>query len=190
MLHRDQITGVILAGGKSSRFGSNKAFCEIEGSTFVQNIISKLKPYTQEVILSGSKDIYKNLDIPVIPDQFENIGPIGGIYSALHYSSTPWILVCTCDMPLISGGIIMKLLTSVEEQKMIAWNFEDQRGLFPLLISKDMLVVVEEMIRTKQYRIKNLLQNENTMILDIPQEWQHLFVNINTYEEYKQIINE
>lgn len=190
MLHPDQVTGVVLAGGKSSRFGSNKALCEIEGFSFLQYIITKLKPYTYEIVISGSQQEYNNLGVSVLSDEFENIGPIGGIYTALKYCTTPWLLVFTCDMPLISNEVIMHLLASGRGERVIGWNFEEQQGLFPLLISKGVLNDIKKMIDMQQYRIKQLLQLDNSKIIDIPQEWQHYFTNINTYEEYKQIINE
>ena len=189
MLHPDQITGVVLAGGKSSRFGSNKALCDINGFSFLEHIITKLKPYTHEIIISGYREEYKNIGLLMLPDEFESTGPIGGIYTALKYCTTPWLLVLTCDMPLISNEVIMHLLASGRGERVIGWNFGECHGLFPLLISKDVLSDIKKMIGLKQYRIKQLLQLNNSKVIDIPRQWQHYFTNVNTHEDYKQIIN-
>lgn len=114
MLHPGEITGVVLAGGKSSRFGSNKAMQPFKGRTFLQHIIGQLEAYTSEVVIAGYYPEYENAGIPVLKDIYGDTGPLGGIYTALHYCKTPWALVLTCDMPFITNEIIEFMLESTD----------------------------------------------------------------------------
>jgi Molybdopterin-guanine dinucleotide biosynthesis protein A len=184
MLHPEDITGVILAGGKSSRFGSNKALSLYKEQSFLMHIIEQVQPYTKEVVVAGFYPEYENIGVPVLKDRFVNAGPLGGIYTALTYSTTPWVLVLTCDMPLMTNKIIRHMLAVGRGESIIGYNV----SIFPLLISKCILPYLETAMEMKQYKVKQLVEWGNSKMITIPEEWKHLFANINTIEEYKKII--
>jgi len=188
MLHPEEITGVVLAGGKSTRFGANKALSKYGEKSFLQHIIEQLQPYTKEVVISGFYPEYQNMGITVLEDKFPEIGPLGGIYTALAYTTTPWILVLTCDMPLISNEVIMHMLAAGRGENVIGWNHDKNIGIFPLLISKNILPYLEKAIEAKQYRVRQIFDWGSSRIITIPEEWQRLFANINSQEEYKNIL--
>ena len=188
MLHPEEITGVVLAGGKSSRFGSNKALSKYGNKTFLQHITRQLQPYTKEVVIAGSYPEYESIGIPVLEDKLSGIGPLGGIYTALLYSSTPWILILTCDMPFISNEIIMHMLAAGRGENIIGWNHDKNIGVFPLLVSKNIFPFLETAIEAKQYRVKEIFHWSSSQIITIPEKWQPLFANINSQEEYKNAI--
>lgn len=188
MLHPKEITGVVLAGGKSSRFGSNKALSLYDGKSFLKHIIELIQPYTKEVVVAGFYPEYEDIGIPVLEDKTENIGPLGGIYTALTYCTTPWILVLTCDMPLLTEEIIKEMMAIAKDQNMIGWNNDKSGGVFPLLISKNILPNLEKAIEKKQYRVKQLFEWDNSLIMAIPEKWDCLFANINNQQEYKNIL--
>lgn len=188
MLHPEQITGVILAGGKSRRFGSNKALCEYGDKTFLRHLINLVRPYTKEVVIAGCYPEYNEKGIPVLQDVYPDMGPVGGIYTALGESGTPWILVLTCDMPLISKEIIMLLLASGRGEEVIGWQHDAVDALFPLLIAKTVLPDIEKAIELKQCRVKQLFERERSRKILIPDALLSRFANINTQEDYKNII--
>lgn len=187
MLHPDEITGVVLAGGKSSRFGSNKALSKYGDETFLKHIAVLLQSYTKEVVISGFYPEYESIGMPILEDKISGIGPLGGIYTALLYSSTPWILVLTCDMPFITSEIITHMLAAGKGENVIGWDHPENIGIFPLLISKELLPEIEKAIEKKQYRIKQILSKGNTRRITIPDEWEFFFTNINSQEDYKNI---
>ena len=188
MLHPDEITGVVLAGGKSSRFGSNKALSKYGDETFLKHITALLQPYAKEVVISGSYPEYESFGAAVLEDKISETGPLGGIYTALLYSSTPWILVLTCDMPFITNEIIMHMLAAGKGENVIGWNHAENIGIFPLMVSKNALPDIEKAIEKKQYRIKQIFNRENTRRITIPDQWEHFFANINSQEDYKNTI--
>ena len=186
MIHPKEITGVVLAGGKSSRFGSNKALCKYDDSTFVALSVKLLSQYTQEVVIAGHYSEYETLGVKILKDKYKSIGPLGGIYTALEYAKTDWALIVTCDMPLITNEIIMYMLASGKGENIISWKYRDRAMVFPLLISKTKLLDIEEAIQNKKYRMKEIIDVNDALLLPIPDNWINHFSNINTQEEYKE----
>ena len=192
MLPPKEITGVVLAGGKSSRFGSNKALSIYnETTTFLQQTIARLRPFVQEVVIAGSRPEYNDIGIPVLADKIEGIGPLGGIYTALEYSRTPWILVMTCDMPFVTDEVIAYLLaTASESENITGWEPGELGGVFPLLVSKKAIPHIEKIIATGRHSVKQLFDGgpPSSKTIPIPENWRHFFENINTRDEYKNLI--
>jgi molybdenum cofactor guanylyltransferase len=78
-----QITGIILAGGQSSRMGTDKAMLQIDGKTLMERAIEICKPICHEILISSNNPKHENFGFTVIPDEIKNCGPMGGIYSCL-----------------------------------------------------------------------------------------------------------
>ena len=114
-----KIGGYVLAGGNSSRFGSNRALQLIDDKPLILHVseaVSKLA--TAVTIVSGVHN-YQSLGLTVIPDRVSGRGPLGGIISALEHSSYEWNLIVACDMPLLAAAplesLVKKALNSSAE---------------------------------------------------------------------------
>lgn len=188
MLHPEQITGVVLAGGKSSRFGSNKALHKYGESDFLNHIINLIRPYSKEILIAGYYPEYNDIGIPVLEDEYPNIGPLGGIYTALKQCTTPWIMVLTCDMPLISSEVIMMMMASGSGESILGWHHESIFNTFPIIVSKEALPYIENAVQSGIYRIRQLFEWGISKKIRIPEPLLHKFANINTLDDYKDII--
>lgn len=105
------ITGVVLAGGKSSRFGENKAFAHFRGITMIQRVIESLRTLFPEILLITNRpDEYRALRVPVIRDIVPDRGPLGGIVTAFQNTLNDRIFVVGCDMPVLDLGPILRIL--------------------------------------------------------------------------------
>ncbi len=106
------MTGVILAGGKSSRMGANKALLTIGGQNLVQRLLARLERLCNRLVLvANDPDSYRGLEVPVVRDVFPGNGPLAGIHAGLSASTTPYCLVVACDMPYASvdlGGYMAR----------------------------------------------------------------------------------
>lgn len=101
------ITGVVLAGGKSTRFGRNKALVEWQGKFLIQHVINAMTTVFDECFLvTNTPKTYSFLGLPMIADRCKNQGPLAGIDAALHHCRTPWIFAVACDMPMLSPELI------------------------------------------------------------------------------------
>ena len=94
----------ILAGGKSSRMGTDKALLEYDGKQFIMQIAEELAWFNERIIARGSNSGFGDeieCNWKVIPDIFPDHGPISGLHVALSCCESDALFVVTCDMPLI-----------------------------------------------------------------------------------------
>ena len=115
MDYQDSELGVIiLAGGKSSRMGTDKGLIKLKGIPLVQRAINNVKIVTDDiVIVTNNADGYKRFGYQIVGDIITNIGPLGGLYSGFINSSKNRLLVVTCDMPFLSNEVIKYMNHSI-----------------------------------------------------------------------------
>ncbi|UOK63341.1 molybdenum cofactor guanylyltransferase [Paenibacillus sp. OVF10] len=96
-------TGIILAGGLSSRMGTNKAMLELNGSLVLQHVTKAMRPAVSRIIVAAGPNVttYGAMGYDCVQDLYPGKGPLAGLHAALEASDTDWNLVCACDMPLL-----------------------------------------------------------------------------------------
>jgi molybdenum cofactor guanylyltransferase len=105
--HRgDDITGVILVGGKSKRMGRDKAFLEIDGKTLFERVLDLFRENFHRVVLAGNRaERFAAYNLPIIADLYPG-SALGGIYTGLQHSETEYIFVSSCDLPFPNREIL------------------------------------------------------------------------------------
>jgi molybdopterin-guanine dinucleotide biosynthesis protein A len=104
------VTGVILAGGRSSRMGSNKALLPFRGGRFIEAIHRQLRTLFAEVLLvTNTPEQYGFLDCPMVLDLHPGMGALAGLQAGLLHSGTPHIFAVACDMPYLDDTLIRTL---------------------------------------------------------------------------------
>ena len=106
--------GFVLAGGRSSRMGRDKALLEIEGSRLICRVAEAVAVAAGSVTLVGDPEKYGALGYPVCADVFIGCGPLAGIHAALGASAADWNLLVACDMPDIEPNFLIALLEKAE----------------------------------------------------------------------------
>ena len=155
------ITGVILAGGKSRRFGSNKALVFLQGKLLIQHvedIISSI--FNDSLLVTNTPEHYDFLNIPMIKDRYQDMGPLAGIHAALHQISTPRAFVVACDMPNLSPELI-QYMCNINEQDydvIIPWLEKGQEPLFGIYHKKS-LAVIDSCLQQKACQIIRALED-------------------------------
>jgi len=190
MIFRTSIKGFILAGGKSRRMGTDKALLSFQGKTLLKHMICLIEPLCDKVLISGQNSDYTGFDVEMIPDLYSNCGPIAGIFSALKYSVYDWNLMVSVDAPFVNEELFHLLISNIGEYDCIIP--QHTAGVEPLiaLYSRRTLPVIEEMIKSGDYRLTNLLTKINTRYVDcsdLIKKYPRLFVNINRMEDYQSI---
>ena len=107
-----EISCVILAGGKSSRMGTDKGLMDFNGKPMIQHIIDLVQKYFSDVMIISNNDSYKKFNLPVYPDEFQGSGPVVGILTGLTKSSTAWNFVVACDLPFLNSEILELLISN------------------------------------------------------------------------------
>ena len=132
------ITGIILAGGKSTRMGTDKCFLDFRGETFIQRSINLLSTITKTIIVSSNNEAFKSFGFSVVEDEIKNIGPIGGIYSCLKHSPNTVNLLIPCDLPFLSAALLKYLLDFAEFYDAVVPVYNDK--VEPLLAVFDQFI--------------------------------------------------
>lgn len=189
------LTGAILAGGHSSRFGSNKALFAPDGETLISKAADLLRPLTGEVLVSASPahaGTYDFLGLEIVEDLHPDSGPLGGLEALLQRCSTPWLLVLTCDMPFVDSDALLTMIRhALQPQghhhgvlpRALAWRRSDGSiSPFPLLIEQDALAIIQDRIRAGKLSMKGLLCAVDTYYITSPSD--RLLSNINRPEDW------
>ncbi len=104
-------TVAILAGGRSSRMGSNKALVSLNGQTVLAHILQQLKPHCGEILLvTNEPELFDIYPVRVITDIYPRKGPIAGIHAALSSIAGDRLFLLSCDMPFVRPELMNYML--------------------------------------------------------------------------------
>ncbi|MGL5112095.1 MAG: molybdenum cofactor guanylyltransferase [Flavobacterium sp.] len=184
------VTAYILAGGKSQRMGTDKGFLEWNGQTFIALIVAALVPMVGDnIVIISSNERYDALGFTRIPDIVANKGPLGGIYTALKNSATKRNLILSVDVPLISSELIQWLVDSHDESYLLTQVAVLGKPC-PLVAVYDRSVrqLLPEFIASNQLKVREFVNEITHQTLEVPEKWKNQLQNINTPEEYKNIV--
>lgn len=100
-----------MAGGKSSRMGSNKALLDFQGQRLIDRIAGQFTAWFEQVVLvTNTPEVYADLGLPMVGDRIPGLGPLGGIEAGLQASAHPATFMAACDMPFLNQALIGYLL--------------------------------------------------------------------------------
>ena len=153
------ITGVILAGGQSSRFGSNKALAAHGGKPLIQHVTDTISSlFSSCLLVTNTPETYSFLNLPMTGDIYLDMGPLAGIHAALVKIKTDWAFVTACDMPNLNPVLIKYLcgLTAEQFDAVIPWPALGPEPLYGLYHRKS-LPIIEKRLKKKQVAIHEVL---------------------------------
>jgi FdhD protein len=187
------VTAVILAGGRSSRMGSNKALLPYRGGRFIEAIHRQLAELFDEVLLvTNTPEQYAFLPCRKVPDLFPGQGALAGLHAGLHHAATPHIFAVACDMPYLNDTLIRRLSQLRSEADVVIP--EGDHGAEPLhaLYGKACLFPMAEALAADERRIVNFFpevrvkrfSREQVAIIDPSFD---SFRNINTPDDYYRL---
>lgn len=105
-------SAIILAGGKSRRMGTDKAFLEFDGKLLIERVIESVRRVCDEVVIvSNDLDSYARFGVPIVGDVYPNKGSLGGIFSGLLAIHEPYALAVACDMPFLNEALLRHMIS-------------------------------------------------------------------------------
>lgn len=168
---KNKCTGVILAGGKNSRFsGKNKALVRIDGKRILDRIYEVFTILFDKIILVTNDPVqYMEWDFDIVTDIFPIRSSLTGIHTGLFYITTPYAFFAACDIPFIKKELIGILLDNVEPGIDIVIP-ETSKGVEPLcsVYSKRCFKPIEEQLEKKSFKIQQVFQK--VRVKKIPEE--------------------
>ncbi len=175
--------GYILCGGKSRRFGEDKARFEIEGVPMISRIASLLGEWANSVTaIADIPDKYQDLHLKTIADLQPDLGPLGGLQTALSHaqatSSSRWVVLVSCDMTTLPTNWLDTLWSQAQDSTgCIAVLYEElttpRLHPFPGCFHIDLLDIIEEQIAARQLSLQKLFRTAEKQIktLELPDDW-------------------
>lgn len=157
------MTGAVLAGGRSSRMGVNKALIEFDGMRLIDRLVQTLRPLFDPVaIVANDPDAYAYLCVPVWCDRIPGQGALGGIYTAVLNSASPETFCIACDMPFPDPAVIAHLRDLGPGHDAVVPRTSD--GYHPLhaVYAKTCLPHMEAMMRASRLRVDRLFAGVRT----------------------------
>ena len=184
-----KLTGIVLAGGKSSRIGRDKALLEYGGMRLVERSISVLRPFCGRILISSNNRDLAGLGHEIVGDEHRDIGPIAGLHAALRYSQSEHHIVIPCDTPFVTVDVYERLLEaaaraasdSVEPDRIPTVVAGTEDGFIEPLIGyyhRSALRTLTEQIGRRDYKLHNSLICMGAKV-EIFKD-SRLFRNINT----------
>ena len=184
------VTGVIQAGGKSTRMGGQpKALLELGGHRIIDRVVGVLREVTDDLLLvTNTPDLYASLGLPMVADVFPDHGSLGGIYSGLRAAPGDVAFTVACDMPFLSADVARLITARAHEADVVAPRIGGQWETLHACYAKACLGPMESRLRAGQLKITGFF--DEVRVLAIPEEAvarlgspEVVFMNVNTPEE-------
>lgn len=184
------ITGIVLAGGESSRMGQDKSLMVFGDKPLVSYAIDALTPVCSSVVISSNKAIYDFTQCAVWPDELPVNAPMIGIFTCLKRSASEWNLVLSCDMPLVDYRLFELLLTCSNDTDLVI-PVHDDNSIEPLcgVYHKRVVPLLERLIHDQDYSLMHLIREARSQLVTIGPRHDfykpNMFLNVNTSEDFK-----
>ncbi len=180
-----QVTGAILAGGKSTRMKYNKSFAKLGEKTIIEIILSQFKQmFDETIIITNEPHEYEFLDIPLFTDIYVGLGPISGIHSALINSTNDVTFVLACDMPFVPQNLIEYMLSQIDGYDTVVARTNNFFQATSAVYHKSSLPVLTDCLENEKLKTTLIFREMNSKILDEPElvefgDVDEIFLNIN-----------
>lgn len=183
------VTGVIQAGGKSTRMGGHpKALIELGGKRIIERIVEVLSAVLPDLlIVTNTPDLYVFLGLPMVPDVVPDRGSLGGIYSGLRAAKGDAFTVA-CDMPFLHPEVIRLVVSRAGTADVVIPRVRDQFETMHALYAKACLPHMEALLAAKRFKIVGFF--DQVRVREIPEaevaryrDPEVCFMNVNTPEE-------
>jgi molybdopterin-guanine dinucleotide biosynthesis protein A len=135
------------------------------------------------IVISANDELlrYATLGFPIVTDQLPGLGPLGGLHSALHTVTTPWVFVCPGDMPYMDGQVVTRLREHIGTAA-AAYPFDGKREQYLCaLIRSDCFSALDEYLTSDRRSVQGFLAVVNATKVDMP-DLQDRFANVNDAE--------
>lgn len=186
-------SGLVLAGGQSRRMSRDKALLPYRGTTLLNHAVELLAPLCTEVVISSNTPQHHIPDARLLPDEFPQQGPLGGLIAGLKNTSSSYMLTLPCDTPLVPIKALQQLIDiDTEEPSVIV--FREKSQIHPLIGSypKSLLPQLEGAFASSERSIVRLLSKIPVVFIEananLPWYKPGVFENINTLADYQNLL--
>jgi molybdopterin-guanine dinucleotide biosynthesis protein A len=185
-----RVTGVIQAGGASTRMGgSPKALLELGGRRIVERVRDAIAPVVDDMLLvTNTPELYAFLGLPMVPDIYPGHGSLGGIFSGLKAASGDAAFTVACDMPFLHPEVARLVVARAGEGDVVIPRVGGQWETLHAAYGKACLPHIEERLLSGRLKIVGFFERVRVVEIDEADVARHrtpevVFMNVNTPEE-------
>ena len=192
----NNILAVVLAGGKSKRFGEDKNQIKLGDKTLLEHVLSKINNKFEEILIVSSHnlEIKKSENITIIPDCFDDFGPLAGVLSSMKWikenqKQYKWVATFPSDTPFFEISIIeeYKKRININDSSLYFIKSNNKRHNIFGLWSIDLLDVLEDDLKNNNFRkVEDWANKIGVKTIDIEVNEFDPFFNINTKEDFEK----
>jgi len=189
---RMRASGAILIGGKSSRFGSDKAFMEFRGRSAAESLTRRLSAVVEDVWLVADRAEKLNIEgAETVVDLIPDCGPLGGLYTALHFSRCDYCFLTACDLPFLEAALVHALWEAREDADVVIPEHDGRVEPTAALYHQRCLPFVREALAAERRNMRSFWDRVQVRRLDVTEIFDaatltRIFFNVNTPENYRQ----
>ena len=195
MITQQEITGLILAGGRGMRMGGvDKGLQTLQGKPMILHVIQRLQPQVDRIMINANQNLdrYREFNFPVCADEKNDYaGPLAGIQAGLIHCETAYMLTAPCDTPMLPTDLVTQLATALEKSTadIAVANTKQhdriQRQPVFCLMKKTVLTDLTAALERGVRKVDLWLAEKN--VVDVVFDDETAFANINTLEELNHI---
>ena len=188
-----RVTGVIQAGGKSTRMGgSPKALLRLGPSRIIERVVDAITPVVDDLLLvTNTPEVYAFLGLPMVSDVYPDHGSLGGIYSGLRAASGGAVFTVACDMPFLRPDVARLVIDRAGEGDVVIPRVGDQLETMHALYAKPCLGPIEARLQAGRLKITGFF--EDVRVVEVGEDEVArladptlVFMNVNTPEELER----
>lgn len=187
------ITCIILAGGKSSRMGADKAFMPFNEKPLIEILKNKFSRIFNDILIIANDPVaFKKYQIAAIPDMVKDTGPMGGIYTGLLNSKTLYNFVVACDMPFVNEDLVNYMLKMAKGHDVCVVQLNGKFEPLCAVYSKNCISQIKRSLSAGNFRMRDIIKDLKACIItekevNVFDPESLSFININTPAEYENV---
>ncbi|WP_404452792.1 molybdenum cofactor guanylyltransferase [Virgibacillus necropolis] len=188
--------GVILAGGHSTRMGTNKALLPLHNRTVIEHIADEMKSISDEIVInSNDASLFSYLGLPIVEDRYKDQGPLAGIEAILSQVDSDVFLISACDTPFVNQQVYLYLLEQLEGFDAVIPIHKEKMHPLSGVYCRNIVNKLQSQLDSGERKVKLLFEHIHVKYVDefpgIPyKELEKHFFNMNNpvqYEEAKRL---
>ena len=188
-MNRQDITGVVLAGGRATRWdGRDKGLIQVSGRPMISHVLDALAPQVERIIINANRNLdeYRAFGLPVVTDASRDfLGPLAGIASGLAAAQTEWVAITPCDSPLLAADCVGRLVLACEDDERadiaVAHDGDRIQPVFAL-IRRALLDDLDAFLESGGRKIDRWYGQQRMQLVDFSDNPDN-FLNINRRED-------
>lgn len=176
---KNPISIFILAGGKSTRMGTDKVLILLNGKPLISYLIETIENFGLPIAIISNEPVYESFGYPVFPDLVKEKGPLGGIFTALSNTESDHCLILSCDSPFTGKDVIQKLISEAVPDQITLGQLSGKLLPFPGVYPRSL----KQSLEANHLKLKSFILEESFRLISWNegcQDPEREFANLNT----------